>query len=115
MNSNKISCQKYVSSNSLFKIIPYLGVVSEICISDIYENINKPLNGAYLEDFSIDIRQIMVTRNMKILNFVSNDMRKCISLLPTLCHIKKTEIKIITRDVLGGTEPWLKSFHFGFP
>ena len=35
MNSNKISCQKFVSLYSLFKFIPYLGVVIQICISDL--------------------------------------------------------------------------------
>ena len=38
----------------LFEFIPYLGVVnfaSQIC----HENINKPLDGAYLAGFDIDI------------------------------------------------------------
>ena len=54
MNSNKISCQKYISSNSLFEFISYLGVVSQICISDLPENNNTPQDGAYLTDFVID-------------------------------------------------------------
>ena len=39
--------KKYVSSNSLS-----VKFASQIC----YENINKPLDGAYLADFGIDIR-----------------------------------------------------------
>ena len=34
--------------------IDYLGVVSQIC-QICHENINKPLDGAYLADFGIDI------------------------------------------------------------
>ena len=55
MNLNKISCQKYVWLNSLFEFIPYLGVVSQILSQICHENINKPLDGAYLADFGIDI------------------------------------------------------------
>ena len=44
----------YVSSNSLFEFILELPVKFA---SQIYhENIQKPLDGAYLTDFGIDIR-----------------------------------------------------------
>ena len=55
MNSNKISCHKYVLLNSLFEFIPYLGVKFASQIS--HEKINKPLDGAYLANFGIDITQ----------------------------------------------------------
>ena len=51
MNSNKISCQKYVSSNSSPILELSVKFASQIC----HENINKPLDGAYLADFGIDI------------------------------------------------------------
>ena len=57
MNSNKISCQKYVSSNSLFKFIPILEMSAKFASQICHENINKPLDGAYLTDFGINISQ----------------------------------------------------------
>ena len=54
MNSNKISCQKYVvEQNKYNSSILELSVkfASQIC----HENINKPLDGPYLSDFGIDI------------------------------------------------------------
>ena len=37
------------------RIHPHFGVVSQICISDLHENINKPLDGADLTYFGIDL------------------------------------------------------------
>ena len=55
MNSNKISCQKYVFEQNKLQLIPYLGVVSQICISDLPWKHKKTLDGTYLADFGIDI------------------------------------------------------------
>ena len=58
MNSNKISCQKYEMSTFELKFIPYFGVVSQFVSHICYKNINKPLDGAYLADFGLDINKI---------------------------------------------------------
>ena len=56
MNLNKISCQKYVFDQNEYNSSSILELsvkfVSQIC----HENMNKPLDGAYLADFGIDIR-----------------------------------------------------------
>ena len=55
MNLNKISCQKYVFEQNEYISFPILEL-SVKCVSQIcHENINKPLDGAYLADFGIDI------------------------------------------------------------
>ena len=53
MNSNKISCLKHVFKQNDHNSSLELSVkfASQIC----HENINKPLDGAYLADFGIDI------------------------------------------------------------
>ena len=63
MNLNKISCQKYVSSNSLFEFIPFFELSVKFAFaSQIYhENTNTPLDGAYLAAFGIDIN-VMLTQ-----------------------------------------------------
>ena len=57
MNLNKMGCQKYVSATFEHDSSPILELsvklVSQIC----HENTNTPLDGAYLADFGIDIRQ----------------------------------------------------------
>ena len=57
MNSNKVFDNTYFWQLILFEFIPYLGVFSQICILDLHENIIKPLDGAYLADFDIDITE----------------------------------------------------------
>ena len=56
MNLNKISCQKYVFEQNEYNSSLELSVksASQIC----HENINKPLDGAYLADFGIDITKL---------------------------------------------------------
>ena len=60
MNLNKISCQKYVSSNSLpFEFIPFFELSVKFAFaSQIYhENTNTPLDGPYLVGFGVDIKR----------------------------------------------------------
>ena len=53
MNLNKISCQKYVLSTFELEFIPYLELSIRFASQIRHENINKPLDGAYLADFGI--------------------------------------------------------------
>ena len=53
---DKLSCLKYVSSNSLFEFIPILELSVKFASQICHENIKKPLDGAYLANFGIDIR-----------------------------------------------------------
>ena len=53
---NKLS--EVCSVNPLFEFIPYLGVVSQIFISDLPCKHQQTTDGAYLADFGIDIRVV---------------------------------------------------------
>ena len=55
MNSNKISCQKYVFEQNEYNSSPILELSVNFASQICHENINKPLDGAYLADFGIDI------------------------------------------------------------
>ena len=61
MNSNKINCQKYVSLNSLLNSSPILEFSVKLASQICHENINKPLDGAYLADFGRDITLNKIT------------------------------------------------------
>ena len=52
----QISCQNYVLSNSLFKFIPYLGVVSQVCISDLPWKHQQTTRWRLFSRFGIDIQ-----------------------------------------------------------
>ena len=55
MNWNKISCQKYVITLFCSNSSPILELSVKFASQICHENINKPLDGAYLADFGIDI------------------------------------------------------------
>ena len=55
MNSNKISCQNYVLEQNKYNSSPILELSVKFASQICHENINKPLDGAYLADFGIDI------------------------------------------------------------
>ena len=78
MNWNKMSCQKYVLSTFEPEFIAILELlvkfVSQIC----HENINKPLGGAYLAYFGIDINPGQRKTRQKLDHISSN--------LTTLLH-----------------------------
>ena len=68
MNSNKISCQKYV-----FEQNEYNSWIS------IHENTNKPLDGAYLVDFGIYIRAKLDGGFFRAIFFIFLVRGRCIS------------------------------------
>ena len=55
MNSNKINCQKYVFEQNKYNSSPLLELSFKFAFQICRENINKPLDVAYLADFGIDI------------------------------------------------------------
>ena len=55
MNSNKISCQKYVLEQNEYNSSPILELSVKFASHICHEIFNKPLDGAYLADFGIDI------------------------------------------------------------
>ena len=55
MNSNKISCQKYVFEQIEYNASPILELSVKFATQIFLENTNTPLDGAYLADFGIDI------------------------------------------------------------
>ena len=55
MNSNKISCQKYVFEQNEYNSSPILELSVKFASQICHENTNKPLDGTYLADFGIDI------------------------------------------------------------
>ena len=55
MNSNKISCEKYVFEQNQYNSSPILELSVKFASQICHENINKSLDGAYLADFGIDI------------------------------------------------------------
>ena len=66
MNSNKISCQKYVFEQNEYNSSPILELSVKFASQICHENINKPLDGVYLADFGIDIslRHIQNVRHL---------------------------------------------------
>ena len=54
MNSNKISCQKYVFEQNEYNSSPILELSVQFASQICHENFNKPLDGTYLADFGID-------------------------------------------------------------
>ena len=57
MNMNKTSCQKYVFEQNEYNSSPILELSVKFASQIHHENINKTLDGAYLADFGIDIKQ----------------------------------------------------------
>ena len=55
-DNSKISCQKYVFEQNKYNSSPILELSVKFASQICHENINKPLDGAYLADFGIDIR-----------------------------------------------------------
>ena len=55
MNSNKISCQKYVFEQNKYNSSPVLEFSVKFASQICHENTSKPLDGAYLAHFGIDI------------------------------------------------------------
>ena len=53
--NNKRSCQKYVFEQNEYNSPPILELSVKVASQICHENINKPLDGAYLADFGIDI------------------------------------------------------------
>ena len=58
MNSNKISCQKYVFEQNEYNSSAILELLAKFVSQICHENINKPLDGANLADFGIDIKSV---------------------------------------------------------
>ena len=63
MNSNKISCQKYVFEQIEYNSSPILELSVKLSSQIFNENTNTPLDGAYLTDFGIDVKH-MQTLNL---------------------------------------------------
>ena len=61
MNSTTYTSDNLFCSNSLPVLNSSVNFASQIC----HENINKPLDGAYLADFGIDISQTMSETKFK--------------------------------------------------
>ena len=55
MNSDKITCQKYVFEQNEYNSSPILELSVKFASQICHENTNTPLDGAYLADFGIDI------------------------------------------------------------
>ena len=63
MNSNKISCLKYVFEQNKCNSSPILELSIKFASQICHENTNTPLDGTCLVDFSIDI-STMYTANI---------------------------------------------------
>ena len=55
MNSNKISCQKYIFEQNEYNSLSILELTVKFASQIYHKNINKPLDGAYLANFGIDV------------------------------------------------------------
>ena len=58
MNPNKINCQNYVFEQNTYNSSRILELSVKFASQICHKNINKPLDGAYLADFGIDITSI---------------------------------------------------------